>query len=174
MRYWLLGAMMVTAGASANTSLFNLLNTGDRVNPVAMMERVETDHPGYIADFELDVQDGELRYEFDVINADENTLTELTFRAADGTLVLQRNSKLEADDHDELEAVKLLDRKQLRFSELVRMASDQHEGKLMGAQLEHDLGISYLEFKMVDENGKRKHAFDIQKLKPLPMLQWER
>ncbi len=61
----------------------------------------------------------------------------------------------------------------MAFSELVRLASQKHQGKLLEAQLEHDLGISYLEFKMVDENGKRKHAFDIQKLKPLPMLQWQ-
>lgn len=173
MRYWLLGAMMVVGAASANTSLFNLLSTGERVEPLAMMEKVEAEHPGYISEFELDVEEGELLYEFDVINPEENTLTELTYRATDGALVVQRNSKLEADDHDELEAVKLLERKQMAFSELVRLASQKHQGKLLEAQLEHDLGISYLEFKMVDENGKRKHAFDIQKLKPLPMLQWQ-
>ncbi|MBT1445152.1 hypothetical protein KJI95_11535 [Shewanella sp. JM162201] len=173
MRYWLLGAMMVAGAASANTSLFNLLSTGERVEPLAMMEKVESEHQGFISAFELDVQEGELMYEFDVIDPDENTLSELTIRAADGALVVQRNSKLEADDHDELEAVKLLERNEMRFSELARLATDKHQGKLLQAQLEHDLGISYLEFKLIDETGKRKHAFDIQKLKPLPMLQWQ-
>ncbi|WP_372869988.1 hypothetical protein [Shewanella sp.] len=174
MRYWLLGAMMMVGAASANTSLFNLLSSGERIDPLTMMEKVEAEYPGYIAEFALDLKEGELLYEFDVINSEENTLTKLTFRAADGSMVVQRNSKLEADDHDELEAVKLLERKQMSFSELVRLATQKHQGKLLEAQLEHDLDISYLEFKMVDENGKRKHAFDVHKLKPLPMLQWER
>ncbi len=94
MRYWLLGAMMVVGAASANTSLFNLLSTGERVDPLAMMEKVEAEHPGYISEFELDVEEGELLYEFDVINPEENTLTELTYRATDGALVVQRNSNL--------------------------------------------------------------------------------
>ncbi|QSX30006.1 hypothetical protein JYB88_17815 [Shewanella cyperi] len=169
-----LGASFLGSGlAQAANPLYDSLVAGNPKDPLVLMAEIETEQSGIISQFDIDFDDGELHYEFDLINPAEDSLTELTLRASDGKLLLQKVNKLEADDQDELAAVKLLQQKELSFSALVTMAVQEQQGKLIEAQLEHDLGISYLEFKLMDENGKRKLAFDINKLKPLPMLTWE-
>jgi hypothetical protein len=53
------------------------------------------------------------------------------------------------------------------------MAMQNSKAHLLEAQLDKDLGIAYLELKVMDERGKHKLAFDIEKQRPLPLLKWD-
>jgi hypothetical protein len=66
-----------------------------------------------------------------------------------------------------------LQRKQLSFSDLVSMAMKDKPGFLLEAELDHDLAISYLELKLLTEMSKNTVAFDIDNLRPLPLLKWD-
>ena len=169
----LLGLILLSSVASATPSMFTLLSESELLAPLAMMRQVEQSHEGVISAFEVDIENGELNYKLEVIDPIKYTLTAFQFSGLDGKLQHQKVVTLEADDLDELEAVKLLQHKKLSFSALVEMAMNQTQSHLLEAQLDHDLGIGYLELKLVDEAGKHKLAFDIENLRPLPLLKWD-
>ncbi len=169
----LFSASGVSAAAWAEGSIIALLSDEGNLTPQAFLQQVETKYPGMISEFEIDIENGELIYELSMIDTQVKTITEFEFKAKDGQLVKQQVESLEADDRDELIAVNLMEDKPLLFSELVNKAMSGRQAYILEAQLDHDLGISYLELKLIDENGKSKIAFDIESLRPLPLLKWD-
>ncbi|WP_076414020.1 PepSY domain-containing protein [Shewanella sp. UCD-KL12] len=169
----LFSASGISAAAWAEDSIMTLLSDESNLTPQAFLQQVETEYPGTVAEFEIDVENGELIYELSIIDTQLKTITEFEFRAKDGRLVKQQVESLEADDRDELIAVNLMEDKSLSFSSLVNKAMSARQAYILEAQLDHDLGISYLELKLIDENGKSKIAFDIESLRPLPLLKWD-
>lgn len=173
MRRLLAGLVLFSSVAVAAPSLQELLNDNDRIQPIELMQRIESQFPGVIVEFETDVDNGVLVYEIDLINPDDHTTTELDILAGSGEILKRKVDRLEADDMAELAAVKLLVQKKLSFSQLVEMAMQNSKAHLLEAQLDKDLGIAYLELKVMDERGKHKLAFDIEKQRPLPLLKWD-
>lgn len=171
---WFFGVIFFVSGAVfAAPSMYDMLSEDQYQSPLTMLHLVEQDHDGVISEFEIDVDNGQLNYRINLIDTVESTITEFHYRARDGALLRQRVDKLEADDADELEAANLLQKKKLTFSHLVELATAKSTAYLVEAQLDHDLGISYLELKLADESGKHKLAFDIENLRPLPLLKWD-
>ncbi|WP_394497450.1 hypothetical protein [Shewanella sp. ENK2] len=80
---------------------------------------------------------------------------------------------LESDDLDQVKAAKVLISKGMTFTELVKLAKENQSGYLIEAELDHDLAISYLELKLLNVSSKHTIAFDIEELRPLPLLQWD-
>lgn len=178
MARWLVGLVLFsTSGFSAavlaETSILALLSDEGNITPQSLFLQVERDYPGTLSDFEIDVENGELIYELSIIDPKAETITEFEFKAKDGRLVRQQVEVLETDDRDELIAVNLMNDKSLAFSTLVEKAMENKQAYILEAQLDHDLGISYLELKLIDANGKSKLAFDIESLRPLPLLKWD-
>ncbi|WP_394204283.1 PepSY domain-containing protein [Shewanella waksmanii] len=178
MTRWLVGAMVLSSiGFSAPSwaakEVLELLSNNQGLTPQILLSQVERDYAGVICEFEIDVEDGELVYEISVINSQLETKTEFEFLAKDGSLIDQKISALEADDQDSLKAVLLMNDQVLTFSELVKQAMHERQAYMLEAQLDHDLGISYLELKLIDDTGKRTLAFDIKSQRPLPMLKWD-
>lgn len=173
MRRFLAGLVLFSSAAVASPTLLELLNDNDRIQPIELMQRIESQFPGVIVEFETDVENGALVYEIDLINPDDRTTTELDLLASNGEILKRKVERLEADDMAELAVVKLLVQKQLSFSQLVEMAVQNSKAHLLEAQLDKDLGIAYLELKVMDERGKHKLAFDIEKQRPLPLLKWD-
>lgn len=61
----------------------------------------------------------------------------------------------------------------MKFSELVTLAIKNQQGYLTQAELDHDLSISYLELKLLNQDSRNTIAFDIETLRPLPLLKWD-
>ncbi|MEI6858673.1 MAG: hypothetical protein V5788_02595 [Shewanella sp.] len=177
MARWLVGLVLISSSgfsmaALAETSIIELLSDEGNLTPQEFLLQVEQDYPGIISEFEIDVENGELLYEMSMIDTSAKTITEFEFRAKEGQLVTLKVSKLEADDSDELTAVNLMQDKSLTFYALVVKAMKNKQAYILEAQLDHDLGISYLELKLINLDGKSKIAFDIKTLRPLPLLKW--
>ncbi|MCE9687878.1 hypothetical protein LZP73_16990 [Shewanella sp. AS16] len=171
---WLLVLLMFTGMAdAAPPSLYSLLSQGQYQPPMQVMLQLEQNYPGVITQFDIDVQNGELIYEFNMLDPDAKTTVGFAFKASNGSLLEQKVAKLESDDLEELAAVTLMRQKQLKFSQLITLATGELDAYLTEAQLDHDLGISYLELKLLSAAGRHKLAFDIANLRPLPLLKWD-
>lgn len=173
MKLWLLGFILVSGAVSAAQSLYSMLGSGQYQPPLKVMQQIEKDFPGVIAEFEMEMQEGELVYQFELINPLANAITHFEYRARDGKLLKQKAGKVSADDLGEVEATRLITSKHQTFSGLITMAIKDHKGFLTDAKLDHDLGISYLELKLLDDTGKYKLAFDVDNLRQLPLLKWD-
>ena len=173
MRLWLLGLMLISGFAAAAQSMHSMLMSGGYLPPLTVMKQIEDDFPGVIAEFEMEIQDGELVYQFELINPLANAITRFEYRALDGKLLKQKAGKVTADDVGEVEAARLISAKHQSFSGIIAMATRDHKAFLTDAKLDHDLGISYLELKLLNDTGNYKLAFDIDNLRQLPLLKWD-
>ena len=157
----------------AEQSVLELLSDEQNLSPQELILKVEKEYSGVICDFEIDVENGELIYEVSVIDAERETVTEFEFKAKGGGLLNQKVERLEVADKYGLKAVILIEKMGQTFYSLVNNAMHDRNGYIVGAKIDHDLGISYLEIKLVDAAGKRKLAFDIESQRPLPLLTWD-
>ncbi|QYK01503.1 PepSY domain-containing protein [Shewanella psychrotolerans] len=176
MARWLISLVLLSSIPSvvcANPAVLELLSDSQNLTPQMLIAQAEKDYPGVISEFDIDVENGELIYEISIIDTKQDTVTEFEFWAKDGRLIRQKVEALEADDRDELKATKLVLEMGLTFSQLIKHAMGDSTAHILEAQLDHDLGISYLELKLINENGKRKLAFDIEQQRPLPLLKWD-
>ena len=178
MTRWLVGLMLFSSiGFSAQTwaeqSVLDLLSDEQNLSPQALMLKIEKQYSGVISEFEIDVEKGVLIYEISLIDTDSETITEFEFNAKDGQLLSQKVEALEADDMDGLQAVILMEDINQSFYSLVHKAMDGRHGHIVEAQIDHDLGISYLEIKLINAAGKHRLAFDIKNQRPLPLLTWD-
>lgn len=173
MRPWLLGFILVSGVVSAAQSLYSLLAGGDYQQPQSVMQQVEKNFQGVITEFEMEMQEGELVYKFELINPLANAITRLEYRAIDGKLLKKKAAKVTSDELSEIEATRFITAQHQTFSSLIALATKDHNGFLTDAKLDHDLGISYLELKLLDGTGKYKLAFDVKNLRQLPLLKWD-
>lgn len=173
MRLWLLGFMLVSGIAAAAQSMYSMLASGNYRSPLSVMLLIEKDSLGVISEFEMEMQEGELVYQFELINPLANAITRFEFRASDGKILKQTAGKVTADELGEVEATRLILAKRETFSDLIATVIEEQKGFLIYAKLDHDLGISYLELKLLDDTGKYKLAFDVENLRQLPLLKWD-
>ncbi len=168
----LLGLMLISGVAFAESDLWQHLSQVQHVAPIKLMQDVERQFPGVIAEFSTELDDGVLTYEIDVINPKDKSMTELVYRARDGQLLRRQTGNLTSEDKNELQAAaKILEHNQT-FSQLINQAMRTHQAFVVEAQLDRDLGINYLELELLNADGKVKLAFDIDQQKPLPLLTW--
>ncbi len=173
MRVWSLGFMLVAGIACATQDMYSMLASSEYVSPLSVMRQIEKDFPGVLAEFDMEMQDGELIYQFELINPLANSITRFEYRARDGQRLKQKAAKVTADDLGEVEAARLIGTKHQTFSGIIAIATQDHRGFLTDAKLDHDLGISYLELKLLDGSSQYKLAFDIENLRQLPLLKWD-
>ncbi|MCE9679723.1 PepSY domain-containing protein [Shewanella sp. AS1] len=177
MARWLIGVVLLsglgmTGIACANSTLLALMSDNQGQTPQMLLAQVEKDYPGIVAEIQADEDKGALIYEVDVVDIHHKTLIALEFAAKDGEL-LKRKEKSLHDGDDALKAARLLDEMGLSFSLLIKQAMGNRQSHILEAQLDHDLGISYLELKLIDQSGRSKIAFDIKNQRPLPLLKWD-
>ncbi|MDO6619638.1 MULTISPECIES: hypothetical protein [unclassified Shewanella] len=157
----------------ATPSMHTLLSQGEYVEPIVVIQQVEMEHDGLVSAFDMDIENDQLIYEIELINLDTNELIAFEFDAQDGSLKSKKLSQFASDDLDQIKAAKVLIEHNMSFSDLVKLATKNKSGYLIEAELEHDLTISYLELKLLNVNNKHTIAFDIENLRPLPLLQWD-
>ncbi|MGB0893897.1 MAG: hypothetical protein ACPGUD_05765 [Parashewanella sp.] len=169
---WLLGLLFYSSIAVAYGNLFATLTSRPFQDPMDAIRLVEKTQPGVISSFNTEVQQGDIYYIFYVVNQRDNTCVQLEYAALTGKLIQQNVSILNSSQHPELAAIKFISKNKLLFSELVELAKKQDSVHLLRAELDHDLGISYLELELIDNNGQHRSAFNVETLRPLPLLKW--
>ncbi|MEZ9536628.1 PepSY domain-containing protein [Shewanella sp. 10N.286.51.B8] len=157
----------------ATPSMHTLLSQGEYVEPIVVIQQVEMDHNGLVSAFDMDIENDQLIYEIELINLDTNELIAFEFDAKDGSLMSKKLSHFASDDLDQIKAAKVLIDHKMTFTDLIKLATKNQSGYLIEAELEHDLTISYLELKLLNAASKHTIAFDIENLRPLPLLQWD-
>jgi uncharacterized membrane protein YkoI len=162
-----------TAATAATPSMYQVLSQGDFLKPLTVMQQLEQVSGDTIVAFDMEIERDELLYEFTLVNLTKGLITESRVRAKDGVELSSSNKSIAANDLDQAQAVKMLQKKRLSFSALVAMAMDKQSGYLLEAEVDHDLAISYLELKLLTESSKNTVAFDIENLRPLPLLRWD-
>lgn len=173
MARWLVGLLLVSGSAFANQGLYSLMSTGDYPSPIEMMQKLEQEHSGLISEFEADLANGELIYEFKMIDPQAKTIIKYEYRAIDGSLKEREVGRLKKDDKDELAGIMVLHKSGLTFSEMLTMVCKESTGNVVKAEVDNDLGISYIELEILDADGKRKLAFDMENKQLLPLLKWD-
>uniref|UniRef100_UPI0040474913 hypothetical protein n=1 Tax=Shewanella sp. TaxID=50422 RepID=UPI0040474913 len=119
------------------------------------------------------MEEGLLIYKISMVNLETRKMSKYQYRALDGVLLKEKSSDYSTDDIGLLNAAKVLQAKHMTFSALVALAIENQQGYLTQAELDHDLSISYLELKLLNQDSKNTIAFDIETLRPLPLLKWD-
>ena len=169
---WLLCILLYSSIASAAPNVLTGLTQAQYQNPIATMRTIEKNVPGVITHFTINTQHSPMLYEFTVLNPKTHKLTQLDYCAESGELVNKKAHTYHTNHHSELAAISFITKNKLQFSELVELAIHKNSVHLLNAELDHDLGISYLELKLLDNKGRYRLAFDVEKLRPLPLLKW--
>ncbi|MBY6187510.1 hypothetical protein KUV89_12840 [Marinobacter hydrocarbonoclasticus] len=171
---WFTLIMATALPAQATSRLYQQLAGSDAPTPLEILKLVEQRyrHEGRIVEFELEVEKGALTYEISLARSNDDNFLELTLDAK-GKLLEKEREPGEMDDESDLEALAALEEQEWQVSQLVERAIGQQQGYLLEAQLEHNIGISYLEVELLTEQGKRKLAVDLSTGEPLPILQWD-
>ncbi|MDF0534604.1 PepSY domain-containing protein [Shewanella yunxiaonensis] len=173
MRLILATLLLWCSSAMASTSpLLSLFEDGQHLTPTAAISDVEAKHLGEIIEFIADINDDKLLYQFTVADPQSHTLYKLKLDGSDGK-VLDKTAHTLTNDAPQLALALKLRQHQQSFSTLTQLALGNTSGYLQQAELDQDLGISYLELKVLDEHGSHKLAFDIEHQRQLPLLKWD-
>ncbi len=169
---WLICLILYCGLASAAPKPSTAAGQPQFQNPIDTMRIIEKSIPGVITHFSINTQRSPMMYEFTVLDPKAHKLTKLEYCASSGELMAKTVHTYLTKAHSELAAISFITKNKLEFSELVELAIHKNSVHLLNAELDHDLGISYLELKLLDNNGRYRLAFDVEKLRPLPLLKW--
>ncbi|MCL1159142.1 hypothetical protein K8B83_02600 [Shewanella inventionis] len=169
----LLAICFLPCAVMATPSMHTLLINGDFLKPIVVMKQLEQQDKGTICDFDVEVEEGLLVYKISMVDVETRKMSKYQYRALDGVLLNEKTSVYSSDDIGPVNAAKMLQAKQMTFSALVALAIEDQQGYLTQAELDHDLSISYLELKLLNQDSKNTIAFDIETLRPLPLLKWD-
>ncbi|UJF22181.1 hypothetical protein [Shewanella sp. OMA3-2] len=157
----------------ATPSIQSLLSQEGLLTPISVMEHWEQQDKGTLCGFGLNIEDDQLVYLLSAINTESKLLYKYEFSAQNGALLEEVSESYEGRKVALLHAVRLMHEKNISFSSLVSLATLNQSGFLLQADLDHDLSISYLELQMLNNEAKKIIAFDIENLRPLPLLKWD-
>ncbi|MBY5993369.1 PepSY domain-containing protein [Ferrimonas balearica] len=158
----------------AASELYLQLEKNPSPAPLTILKQVERDygHQGQVIEFELELEAGAITYEVSLAAPERGQTLELKLDRTGGLLEKEWESD-ELDDESERVALRALRNRPGRFADLVALAIAGQEGFLLEAQLDHNIGISYLEVELLTPQGKRKLALDLDTGERLPILQWD-
>ncbi|MCL1076182.1 hypothetical protein [Shewanella dokdonensis] len=160
------------AAIAAPSQLLSIFEDGQHLLPAAAIASAEANHLGEIIEFIAEINDGKLQYRLTLVDPLRRTQSELTLDGSDGKLLDKQTHSL-TKDAPTLALALMLQQRQQRFSTLIQLALVHSNGYLQQAELDQDLGISYLELKVLDEHGSHKLAYDIEHQRQLPLLKWD-
>ncbi|NKF52522.1 hypothetical protein G3R49_18340 [Shewanella sp. WXL01] len=170
----LLAICFIPFSSIAAPTIQSLLAESEVIAPAVVMQQIEQQHKkSTICGFGVEVEDQQLVYKVSMIDLATEQRSRFFVRASDGEVLEHTQERVVLDKIDQAHAVSMLQDKHIAFSKLVAMARKNHQGFLLQAELDHDLSISYLELKLLNQSRKSIVAFDIEKLRPLPLLKWD-
>ncbi|WP_299489774.1 hypothetical protein [uncultured Shewanella sp.] len=173
MARWLIGLILFSGSVVAEPGLYLLLSQTDNQPVMLVMRKLENLHLGEISGFDVEHKEGELVYDFRIINTTTNEILNYSYRASDGKLLLHNASFFKKKEKSELLAVMALKSVGMTFVELVQKASKNNKGYLIKASIDNALGINYLELEFLTQEGQHQLAYNINSQRLLPLLKWD-
>ncbi|MCL1124394.1 hypothetical protein [Shewanella surugensis] len=173
MARWLVGLILFSGAVAAEPELYLLLSQTENQPVMVVIRKLENLHLGEISGFDVEQKEGELVYDFRIINASANKILTYSYRASDGKLLAQDSYFFNRKEKSELVAVLALKSIQMTFSELVQKASKNNQGYLIKASIDNALGINYLELEFLTQEGQHQLAYNINSQRLLPLLKWD-
>ncbi|KFZ37610.1 hypothetical protein HR45_09300 [Shewanella mangrovi] len=169
MRWFLAALSLISVTALAAPSYWQQLDNGKLVAPRRLIAKVEQQFPGVITCFHVAEDASSWQYDISLVEPITSIRHQLVFSGSNGQLLHQQDQKLASNDDSLLLAKHLLN-KQLSMSNVLNNALRKNNGKLQSAQLDRDLGISYLELRVIDAAGSHRLAYDIDHRRQMPLL----
>lgn len=170
----LIGLLFVSSVCTAsNSAIFEKLNVSLAPTPVEILTKLENQYlnKAVIVEFELEFDNGRTTYEVTLYQASHHRFIELLVDEA-GKLEEFEYEAPEIDDQEEIAAAKLMSKKNLLMQSLVNELAASNNHFLIEAQLEQDMGVTYMVATFVSSQGRYKKAFDLVTGKNLPLLRW--
>ncbi|MGO3299306.1 MAG: hypothetical protein ACTILD_01060 [Pseudoalteromonas sp.] len=159
--------------SAASSATYEKLHHAKSATPTAILEKVENKYKSeaVIVEFELEFEKGKTTYEVTLYQANRKRFIELLLDK-DGHLIELEYEAPELDEQDEIAAADIMQKKGYTMQLLVAKLNDSSEHYLIEAQLEQDMGITYMVATFVNERGRHKKAIDLTTGKSLPLLRW--
>lgn len=170
----LVGLLFVSSFCVAsNSAIFEKLNASSAAPPLNILTKIENQYlnKAVIVEFELEFDDGRTTYEVTLYQKSHHRFIELLLDES-GQLEEFEYEAPEVDDQEEIAAVKLMLKKELLIQDLVNQLINSKEQFLIEAQLEQDVGVTYMVATFVTSQGRHKKAIDLATGKNLPLLRW--
>ena len=158
---------------AASSAIFSMLDTSDTPAPRKVLNQIEQRYAdqAIIVEFELEIEQGKATYEVTLYQTAQQRFIELLLDH-NGQVITLEYKNPELDEQEEVAAAAIMKRKKLSMQQLVQQLDNNPQHYLIEAQLEQDMGISYMVATFVTAEGKHKKAIDLETGKHLPLLRW--
>jgi hypothetical protein len=175
MKHIFLSALFFCSGLchASSSAIFDKLNNANEPSPQSILKNIETEYlnTAVIVEFELEFEKGKTTYEVTLFEQKNNRFIELLVDVK-GKLIELEYAPPELDEDDEVAAAKLMRKKNYRMYQLVQLLDSTQTQYLIEAQLEQDMGVTYMVATFVSLKGRHKKAIDLATGKNLPLLRW--
>lgn len=171
MRLLFAALSLFATSALAAPTYWQQLNDGELQAPRLLIAKMEQQFTGVVTQFDIREQQHHIRYDIDVIDPLTKTCHQLQLSGRSGKLITQTAKDL-PDNDAQLQLAQHLLQHRMAMSQVLRQALLNHSGKLLSAQLDRGLGISYVELKLLNAAGSQRLAYDIDHRRQMPLLKW--
>lgn len=158
---------------AASSAIFEKLHQANAPTPSAILQKIENKYSNkaVIVEFELEFEKGNIVYEVTLYQASNARFIELLVDQKGNMIELEYNAP-ELDDQEEIAAAELMRHKGYTMQGLLSKMHDPAHQYLIEAQLEQDMGVTYMVATFVTAQGRHKKAIDLATGKDLPLLRW--
>ncbi|MFU2511647.1 MAG: hypothetical protein ACTH4U_03030 [Pseudoalteromonas prydzensis] len=170
----LVSLLFVTSmSIAASSAIFAKLHQANAPTPSAILQKIENEYSNkaVIVEFELEFEKGNTTYEVTLYQASSARFIELLVDQNGSLIELEYNAP-ELDEQEEIAAAELMRHKGYTMQGLVRKMHDPAHQYLIEAQLEQDMGVTYMVATFITAQGRHKKAIDLATGKDLPLLRW--
>lgn len=158
---------------AANSAIFEKLEMSSAPTPLEILKKIENQYinQAVVVEFEIEFEDGDTTYEITLYQASRKQFIELLVNKEGVLLELEYNHP-EIDEQEEIAAAELMTKKGFLMQDLVIELDTDANRFLVEAQLEQDMGVTYMVATFVNIKGSHKKAIDLTTGKNLPLLRW--
>lgn len=175
MKKLLLTCLCLISGLAfaASSAIFNMLDSSSAPAPIDVLFGIEQRYAenAVIVEFEFEIEKGQRVYEVTLYQTKKQRFIELLLDHS-GHIIEQEYEQPELDEQEEIAAANLMTKKGYTLHDLVKQLDDEPTHYLIEAQLEQDMGITYMVATFVTNKGRHKKAIDLETGKNLPLLRW--
>lgn len=124
-------------------------------------------HPGYMIKFEADYDNGQLLYEYEIMQPAENRVIEVDVNAVDGRILKTRNDRIDRELPDTDKDMKEL----MPFLDAWHKAEKEFGKYVIEAELDEDSGRLFYEFEILESFRESKVLLDARTGNPIPVFE---
>lgn len=138
------------------------------------IKQVSSNYPGQIIELELDEHKGQSVYEIKIIDINAEQEQKLYLSLENGEVLKTQTKSLKILgvnklDDDERQALIALQDSEFSLSKTLAELESSLQGKVHEFELENEKGITYYQFDLMTQSGKRKMIVDVASGQQIPM-----